>query len=1103
LFGAAGAFAQAGLVARYTFEGSYVDSSANHLLGLPYGNAVIEFDSARQSNVVSLDGTNGTYIDFGNDTLFNWHGGWSAAFWVKLRVWNEGWDTFLKKDNAFSFERDQSSEKLAFYHWPNWVPTVTDLTPDGQWHHVCATLDGAKQSIYLDGQLWTSASNVGAFVTNTNPVTLGSAAGSGRFIDASFDEVQFYSVALNKNQVAKLANYTPPRTTLVAHYSFEDGYIDSSENALDGTAHGNATIVLDADRQSKVVSLDGTNSYVDFGNDTLFNWQGSWTAAFWVKLRNWTGGWTTLLKKADAYSFERDISAERLAFYHWPNWTSTSSTFTNDAAWHHVATTLDGRTQRLYIDGQLVASTANAGNFQTNTTPVILGSDGGTGRFVDASFDDIYFYSEALSSSKIRALAGATAIKGDVALFHFNNDFTNAAATGDTATPHGQVTFVDGLPGRGKAVYLNNGSANDTSYLSFPDMAELHVTGDIMIQGWFKYADTSVAGYKNPSSLVSKADPTGKYNFAVSADLAGPTISAGFTSANAGSWVSDPAATASLTSAGDFVNTWYRFTYVRDSVLQVVALAIHDSAGNLVTYGYGQVHPAYASAQTSTLPLLIGRSRPVSNNLFNGYLDDIRISNTLASVDVPPVILHPQYLTNPMYSQKIGNQSAALTQYPVSAYIAVPGTPNGVASASIRYHTVTDLYEKVPAGDARWQHVAMTKGAGDLFTGNIPQQPFGTVIDYYITATSTTGETTTFGANPDSTYDRFGIWNPRDKVLQLSFEGTDLNFVDSTAYHNVLVKTGDWVLWDDPSGQIEGNSCAYLPDGSFAMGEIISPFLSTEEYTITAWLKPLPAKMLHNTYVISETPGTYNRTFANNGPFWTPNYTMLQRYDRINNDVVHENRWPEEFPWHGDRSYVSADTLGRWSHYLISCGPDSMVAQRNNEQDQPVERQVYKGPLGAGWMHPFKPIAPSLGRFRIGPPGPPDATPFYTGFLDRVEVYNYQTLPGKFADPLTNVVQASSELPVRYDLSQNYPNPFNPSTMINYDVPQSGVVQILVFDILGQRVGTVVDEFQPAGRYKVRWNGVDDHGVSLSTGVYFFQMKAGNFSKINKMLLLK
>jgi hypothetical protein len=396
----------------------------------------------------------------------------------------------------------------------------------------------------------------------------------------------------------------------------------------------------------------------------------------------------------------------------------------------------------------------------------------------------------------------------------------------------------------------------------------------------------------------------------------------------------------------------------------------------------------------------------------------------------------------------------------------------------------------------------MTKGTSDLWTGNIPKQPLATVIDYYISATSTTGKTTTMGANPDSVYDRFGVWRKHDKVLKLSFEQTDLKFIDSSVYKNKLNMLGNWVVWDDPSSQIEGNYCAYLPAGGFGVGEIISPFLSMEQYTVTAWIKPVPNAMLHNTYVLSMTAGSYNK----NIPFVTDqyhpwpdqNYTFLQRYTQIKNDIQQENRWPDEFSYMGDRSFVKEDTLGRWAHYLISCGPDSIVVQRNNELDQPVERQIYKGPLGAGWEHPFKPFAPSIGRFRIGPPGPPDADPFFTGYIDDIEIYNYQTLPGKFSGAVTSVTNTLSGIPVRYQLYQNYPNPFNPSTIIRFAVARKGAVTLIVYNLLGQKVATLVDESKDPGTYEVRLDG-----SNFASGIYFCRFIAGTYVETKKLMLLK
>jgi photosystem II stability/assembly factor-like uncharacterized protein len=90
------------------------------------------------------------------------------------------------------------------------------------------------------------------------------------------------------------------------------------------------------------------------------------------------------------------------------------------------------------------------------------------------------------------------------------------------------------------------------------------------------------------------------------------------------------------------------------------------------------------------------------------------------------------------------------------------------------------------------------------------------------------------------------------------------------------------------------------------------------------------------------------------------------------------------------------------------------------------------------------------------------------------------------------------KIPNDYLLSQNYPNPFNPSTKIRYSVPQPSEVAIKVFDILGSEIETLVNEEKPAGAYELTWNPTDH-----PSGVYFYQLRAGDFIQTKKMILIK
>ena len=100
-------------------------------------------------------------------------------------------------------------------------------------------------------------------------------------------------------------------------------------------------------------------------------------------------------------------------------------------------------------------------------------------------------------------------------------------------------------------------------------------------------------------------------------------------------------------------------------------------------------------------------------------------------------------------------------------------------------------------------------------------------------------------------------------------------------------------------------------------------------------------------------------------------------------------------------------------------------------------------------------------------------------------------------------VLKTEDTPLVFSLSQNAPNPFNPETIISYSLPQSEQVKLVIYNVLGQEIRTLVNAFKPAGRYRVIWNSRDDFGRSVSSGVYFYQITAGKFTNTRKMLILK
>ena len=97
----------------------------------------------------------------------------------------------------------------------------------------------------------------------------------------------------------------------------------------------------------------------------------------------------------------------------------------------------------------------------------------------------------------------------------------------------------------------------------------------------------------------------------------------------------------------------------------------------------------------------------------------------------------------------------------------------------------------------------------------------------------------------------------------------------------------------------------------------------------------------------------------------------------------------------------------------------------------------------------------------------------------------------------------SSSLPSGFGLSQNYPNPFNPVTNIEFDLPRATDVSVEVFNVLGQRVETLVNERLSAGRYVVTWDGRTASGAQAATGVYFYRIRTEDYVESRKMVLLR
>ncbi|MFH0880500.1 MAG: FlgD immunoglobulin-like domain containing protein [Lentisphaerota bacterium] len=137
---------------------------------------------------------------------------------------------------------------------------------------------------------------------------------------------------------------------------------------------------------------------------------------------------------------------------------------------------------------------------------------------------------------------------------------------------------------------------------------------------------------------------------------------------------------------------------------------------------------------------------------------------------------------------------------------------------------------------------------------------------------------------------------------------------------------------------------------------------------------------------------------------------------------------------------------------------------------------------GSGAVLTFRKIGNAIGQFQLS---------------------SLQVLDASGSVTVIKNVEALDLKPRDFGMDQNQPNPFNPATQIAYRLPVDGNVRLAIYNILGQQIRALVNGFTPAGVYSAVWDGRDDAGRQVASGVYLYRLDAGKFSTVKRMMLLK
>lgn len=420
---------------------------------------------------------------------------------------------------------------------------------------------------------------------------------------------------------------------------------------------------------------------------------------------------------------------------------------------------------------------------------------------------------------------------------------------------------------------------------------------------------------------------------------------------------------------------------------------------------------------------------------------------SLADIEVassPPVI------TNIARNPVVATSTAAVT---VSANIV--DTQTSVASAELNY--------RINGG--AFQTQTMTAGGANQFSGNIPAQADGAFVEYFLAAADTDGDRTTIPA--DTSVSKF-FYFVRDAGLKV-FDLQYTPFADGNSGYTNLTVTVQGIVTTDTTDF----SFYWIQDGNDPWSGI--------------WVNDNTTNVKAGDLV--SVTGRVEENFEVTRITAPSNVTILSRGNPVPAPVQVRT---------GDLR-TGAATAEQWESVLVQV--------RNAVVSNPF-------PDGASNFGEFS-IDDGSGEVRVDDLGDFDGnldSNYVQGDSIRsligVHYYsfnNYKLLPRNNNDVVRapTSVADRNEAPLTYALEQNYPNPFNPETTIKYQLPQGGKISLVIYNMLGQKVRTLVDAVKPAGVHSINWDGRNERGLAVPTGVYFYKMSSKSFEKVNKMLLIK
>lgn len=392
-----------------------------------------------------------------------------------------------------------------------------------------------------------------------------------------------------------------------------------------------------------------------------------------------------------------------------------------------------------------------------------------------------------------------------------------------------------------------------------------------------------------------------------------------------------------------------------------------------------------------------------------------------------------------------------------------------------------ELFYRIENNNGAFVPITMDLVSGSTYQGLIPAQTVGAFVEYFIKATDENGQTTMSPA--DTSLLKFG-YPVTDGTLTISeIQHSPWKIADSP-FEGMKVSVSGIVTCDTTLNNRLGAYSIQDAEGPWngiflfgAKKELYKGDAVTVHGTVTDYNADWHFKWDNNTVILLD-----SLTITGNGQT-VPEPAVLTSYDISNDAGTVES-------YEGCLVRLNNVTISSINKYDVTVDDGSgpcLIDDDGLTKGSVVINQ--NGGYMVAWGD----------TLHVG-----DVIDFVQGvFTFSFGTYKIEMRDANDLGVVTGVNENPPAYPLSFDLEQNFPNPFNPETRINFTVPVQNHVKIVIYNSLGQIVRVLADQNFAAGRHILNWNGRNDQGALVPSGVYFYRMKAGDFISLKKMMLLK